>query len=86
MRRRPTWSGVRDGILFFSGLAGVAFETIVRRPPDYGLLPVFTGMIGLPAFLRKDEVFRDDDPDDRSHRARHRRRASPPNDDSLEER
>lgn len=52
--RAPTWPNLRDGILFFSGLAGVAFETILRRPPDYGLLPLFAAMVGLPAFIKKD--------------------------------
>lgn len=52
--RAPTWPGLRDGILFFAGLAGVAFETLLRRPPDYGLLPLFAAMVGLPAFIKKD--------------------------------
>jgi len=52
--RAPTWPNLRDGILFFAGLAGLAFETVWRRPPDYGLLPVFAAMVGLPAFIKKD--------------------------------
>lgn len=54
MFSKPTWPNVRDGILFFAGLAGLAYEVLVRRPPDYGFVPVFGGMIGLPAFLKRD--------------------------------
>jgi hypothetical protein len=61
------WPFTRDVILFFSGLAGLAFETIARRPPDYGLLPLFGGMVGLPAFLRRDRRS-DDDEDYPKHR------------------
>lgn len=58
--KAPSWPAVRDGILFFAGLAGLFYETVVRRPPDYGLLPVFAAMCGLPAFFsRRDD---DDEP------------------------
>jgi hypothetical protein len=53
--KKPAWPNLRDGILFFSGLAGLFYEVLVRRPPDYGFLPVFGGMIGLPAFLNRPE-------------------------------
>lgn len=53
--RTPTWPNLRDGILFFAGLAGIAYETLFRRPPDYGLLPVFAAMCGLPAFIKRDK-------------------------------
>lgn len=52
---RAHWPMIRNVVLFVCGLAGVAFETIARRPPDYGLLPVFAGMIGLPWFVAQDE-------------------------------
>lgn len=44
----------RDGILFVTGLAGIAYETIIglERPT---LLLLFAAMIGLPAFLQADE-------------------------------
>lgn len=50
-----SWPLVRNVVLFVAGLAGIAFETIARRPPDYGLLPVFAGMVGLPWFVAQDE-------------------------------
>lgn len=49
------WPLIRDLILFFGGLAGVAHETFTSSPPDSTLLLVFAAMMGLPAFLRQDE-------------------------------
>ena len=48
------WKLVRDIILFFVGLGGVVHEALTKfdRP---SLLMVFAAMMGLPAFLRKDE-------------------------------
>lgn len=59
--KTPTWPGVRNGLLFFTGLGGIAFEVFFRRPPDYGLLPALLGMVGLPSLLTRDE--RSSDPD-----------------------
>lgn len=53
--RMPTWPTLRDGILFFSGLAGLAYETVWRRPPDYVLLPIFASMFGTPYFIKRDD-------------------------------
>lgn len=64
----PRWPILRDRILFFSGLAGLAFEMIVRRPPDYGFLPFLGFMIGLPQLLKLDRRNNDDDEDHPDHR------------------
>lgn len=52
--RPKTWKDARDLILFLAGLAGVAYETL-HGPVDPSLLLLFGAMMGLPAFLRKDE-------------------------------
>lgn len=49
------WKTARDAILFFSGLAGVAHQTLVAPTPHESLLVLFAAMMGLPAFLRADE-------------------------------
>lgn len=46
----------RDSILFFGGLLGVAHETVIAETERPGLLFLFAGMLGLPAFLNKDEL------------------------------
>jgi hypothetical protein len=53
--KKPSWADFRDGVLFFVGVAGVIFEMVFRRPPDYGMLPVLAGFAGLPAFIRRDQ-------------------------------
>lgn len=45
----------RDGILFVSGLIGIAHETLIAKTDRPTLLLLFAAMIGLPAFLNKDE-------------------------------
>ena len=45
---------LRDTILFFSGLAGIGYMTVIG-PVEPLLIPLFAGMIGLPALLRADE-------------------------------
>lgn len=45
----------RDGVLFVAGLAGVAYETIVTGGDRPTLLLLFAAMMGLPAFLQRDE-------------------------------
>jgi hypothetical protein len=50
-----TWKTVRDGVIFFVGIAGVAHETLASGDADPTLLLLFASMIGLPAFLHKDE-------------------------------
>lgn len=54
------WKLVRDVILFFGGLAGVAVITYTwatkGTEPNLALLGFFATMMGLPAFLQKDEA------------------------------
>lgn len=45
----------RDVVLFLAGLAGIAHETFIATTADPSLLFIFGGMVGLPAFLRRDE-------------------------------
>lgn len=45
----------RDGVLFVAGLIGIAYETVIAQTDRPTLLILFGGMIGLPAFLNKDE-------------------------------
>lgn len=45
----------RDGILFLSGLIGIGYETVISQTDRPTLLLLFAAMIGLPAFLNKDE-------------------------------
>lgn len=46
----------RDGVLFCIGLIGIAHETLIAKTDRPTLLLLFGAMIGLPAFLRKDET------------------------------
>lgn len=48
MRR---WPLLRDLILFFFGLMGAVWETVINPPPDSTALIFFSACIGLPAFL-----------------------------------
>lgn len=45
----------RDGVLFCVGLIGIAHETLIAKADRPTLLLLFAGMIGLPAFLQRDE-------------------------------
>lgn len=45
----------RDTILFTAGLLGVIHETLWASAERPTLLILFAGMMGLPAFLRRDE-------------------------------
>lgn len=52
------WAFTRDVILFCGGLIGVAVVTVAwlkGKDPNQPLLLFFGTMMGLPAFLRKDE-------------------------------
>lgn len=46
----------RDTILFTAGLLGVLHETLFAATERPTLLILFAGMMGLPAFLRRDEA------------------------------
>ena len=49
------WPIIRDMILFFGGLAGVANEAIFQNAERPTLLLLYAAMMGLPAFLRADD-------------------------------
>ena len=49
------WKVVRDILLFFGGMIGVANEAFFQATTDPTLLILFGALMGLPAFLRKDE-------------------------------
>lgn len=52
---RPSWTTIRDILLFFAGLAGIVHETAIAATAEPTLVVLFAAMCGLPAFLRKDE-------------------------------
>jgi hypothetical protein len=54
-RRLVTWPGVRNALLFLGGLSIAVHETIVGGAERPSLLILAAAMMGLPAFLRKDE-------------------------------
>jgi hypothetical protein len=55
------WPTIRDLILFFGGLGGVFNEAVLRTGAERPtLLFLFGAMMGLPAFLRKDEKKEED--------------------------
>lgn len=49
------WTRARSAILFGGGLLGVTHETLLAATERPSLLIVFTTMMGLPAFIGKDE-------------------------------
>jgi hypothetical protein len=53
--RRPTFVQVRTVTLFFGGLAGAAYVTLLDQTDRPTLLILFGAMMGLPLFLRADE-------------------------------
>lgn len=63
--KRPTNKVVRDTVLFTVGLAGVAHETLVAHAERPTLLLLFAAMIGLPAFISKDDKEHKSDKDDK---------------------
>jgi hypothetical protein len=56
----------RDRIIFITGLLGVGYETLVTHGERPALLVLFASMLGLPAFLKKDDAKADEEkkPDD----------------------
>lgn len=46
----------RDIVLFVAGLLGVLHETLFTNGDRQFLLIIFAGMMGLPVFIRKDEM------------------------------
>lgn len=54
--RRSSASGWRDVTLFVTGLGLIVHEAVLREGPERPtLLVLYAGMVGLPAFLRRDE-------------------------------
>lgn len=51
---RPTFTQIRASALFVSGLAGVAYETLVTGADRPTLLILFAAMLGLPLFLKPE--------------------------------
>lgn len=49
------WKVARDILLFFGGMIGVANEAFFQATTDPTLLILFGAMMGLPAFLRRDD-------------------------------
>lgn len=49
------WHKLRDITLFLGGLAGVFHETVLASGERPTLLIMFGAMMGLPAFLQRDE-------------------------------
>lgn len=45
----------RDSVLFVVGIAGIIYETTAHDLERPFLLMVFAGMVGLPAFIPKNE-------------------------------
>lgn len=56
----------RDGVLFVTGLMGIGYETLIEKIDRPTLLILFGGMIGLPAFLKKDTEHREGGHDESS--------------------
>lgn len=55
MSARPSVRIGRNTVLLVVGLLGVAHETLVNNTDRPTLLLLFAAMIGLPAFINKDE-------------------------------
>lgn len=54
--RRVSLAGWRDTVLFLTGIGLIIYEAVLRTGPErYGLLVLYSGMVGLPALLRMDE-------------------------------
>jgi hypothetical protein len=45
------WPLIRDLLLFWFGIAGAVYETVLHPPPSSTALIFFSACIGLPAFL-----------------------------------
>jgi hypothetical protein len=49
----------RDAIIFYTGWAGILYETLIADSDRNSLLILFAAMIGLPTALRLDEWRKD---------------------------
>lgn len=62
--RGPRGKALRDWLIFTAGMLGIVYETVVEKADRPTLIILFASMVGLPAFLRGDELFgRKDDSD-----------------------
>ena len=53
--RTVTWQTARDILLFFGGMGFAANELLQSAPADPAVLFFCGAMMGLPAFLKRDE-------------------------------
>lgn len=50
------WPLVRDVAIVVTGLALIIYEAVFREGPErHGLLLLYTGMLGLPLVIRRDD-------------------------------
>jgi hypothetical protein len=54
-REFPPFTAVRNVVLLIAGLLGIGYETVFDNAEKPTLIVLFGAMIGLPAFLAKDE-------------------------------
>jgi hypothetical protein len=59
--RRRGWQVTRDKLLFWVGLGGFVFELASRQAERPTVLLILAGMMGLPAFIQRDEQERGGD-------------------------
>lgn len=57
MRKLPPWPVLRTTTLFFFGLGGIAWETVVEKTDRPTLLILFGMMAGLPIFINAEDKF-----------------------------
>lgn len=54
----------RDTVLFFAGLGLIGYEALLYDgEPRWGLLMIYAGMVGLPAFIRADQKLNGKEPE-----------------------
>lgn len=56
-----SWTQIRNTLVFFGGLAGVAHEVVLTNGERPSLLILFAAMMGLPAVISKDKSNNEDD-------------------------
>lgn len=54
--QHQSFNQLRDAALFMGGMAGVFHETVLQTGERPTLLILFAAMMGLPAFLRADQL------------------------------
>lgn len=61
-KRRLRLRLTRDTVIFLTGLGGIVHETVISYSERPTLILLFGSMIGLPAFLRRDESRKKENP------------------------